>query len=193
MKLKDLYEMPIAYGNMRDVADLYAEKIKGSLSKAPHVGDLEDFQVRFLAPYWALFSKDVFVAMMKVKDHGPSSIEIDDVWVNKDFAGKRIFSKFLWYLHSRENKTRIFLADLHAQDTRDLLRAGGFRFFSKTWINSLTGDKHVFDPENMDKYYESSNWVLMLESAETMFLGLSRFFNLNEGFMRTGFDFNEPF
>ena len=194
MKLSDLYEMPIKTTDERDRSDRYINRWKDALVKAPPIGEIEDeFQLRRHDNVWGIFDSDELVASVTVTNVSDHEVKVDNLWVKKEREGQKILSKFLWYLHSRENKSKIVLGNTHSTDTIRLLAAGGFRHFKKSWVNNITGKSVKFDPTTMAKYYTGQEWQLIFENYDDTFTGCSRFSNMSEGFMKPSFGFIEPF
>lgn len=174
MKLHELKEMAIRGGDFRSLADSFAQRYKdyfeNNKSEFKHIGDIETYYCYQNKSMIFLFDKDrmIFICSYDMSPHVKGAMKIDSVWMDKDYEGKKIYSKILWFLRSREGVTKLVLGDQHSDDTYKLLKAGGLSRFNKTWINTRTGEEENFSTENIDKFYAkaSSDWKLVLESNE---------------------------
>jgi hypothetical protein len=192
MKLQDLLEMPISGGDLRQSADKFAANMIHKFQDVKPIADIEEFTVKQLQAgngfHYALFSGDEMVLLAFVKPLDKmmypvlkmtgEAAEVDDVWVAKHFEGKRLYSKFLWFLKSREGYHNLIMGKVQSDDTIKFLKAGGLSKFNKTWQNTATGSVKVFDTAKMDDYYKTQNWRLVLENDSTEFDDYNRF---NEG------------
>lgn len=192
MKLQNLLEMPLKGGDLRPAADMFAASAALKFQDVEPTADIEEFKVKMVqsgnAFNYALFTGNDMVLFASVKPlHrmmypllkiAEKAAEIDDVWVAKEFEGKRLYSKFLWFLKSREGYHRLMMGKVQSDDTVAFLKAGGLSKFEKTWQNTATGEVQAFEPTDMDEFYGTSNWRLVLESTSTEFDDYNRF---NEG------------
>lgn len=172
-EFQNLNEMPIKAVNLRSDADKYAQSLANyyasNKNKFTHVGDIEEFKVlRDLYFWFVIDSTDSMVLTAKVSKIPPEGAVIDDVWVDSTQSGKKLFSKFLWFLVSREGIKPLFFGNVHSEETYDLLKLGGFSKFKKTWVNDFEGSAIPFDVNDIDKFYLSSRWKLKLESTEQL-------------------------
>ena len=190
MKLNQIMEMPIQGGQLRSQADSFASMIEPKFTEVEPIADIDNMSVKKIAAgngfHYALFSGSemVLVAFVKptdknmypvLKSSAQKMAEVDDVWVKKEFEGKKLYSKFLWFLKSREGYHRLMLGKVQSDDTINFLKAGGLSKFDKTWQNTATGGVEKFDSSEMDKFYKTQNWRLVLESDSTEFDDYNRF------------------
>lgn len=189
MRLHDLCEAPLDGGDLRPSADKFAASMIPKFQDTAPIADIEEFSVKKLQAgngyHYALFSGGdaVLLAFVKPLDKmmypvlkiAGKAAEVDDVWVAADQVGKRIYSKFLWFLKSREGFYQLMTGKVQLDDTIKFLRAGGLSKFNKTWQNTATGEIQNFDAGDMDKFYSTRNWRLVLENESTEFDDFSRF------------------
>lgn len=193
MKLQNLLETPLRGGDLRQAADTFASSgVALSFKDIEPIADIEEFKVKKLqkgnAFNYALFVGDDMVLIALVKPLNKmmypllkideKAAEVDDVWVAKEFEGKRLYSKFLWFLKSREGYHQLLMGKVQSDVTIAFLKAGGLSKFEKTWRNTATGEVRAFNPAAMDEFYGTSNWRVVLESTSTEFDDYNRF---NEG------------
>lgn len=172
MKLHELKEMAIRGGNFRPIADKFATDYKKFYQKHKaefkHIGDVEIYPCYKHGSSYFLFddSEIIFICSAEKSFIEDGALLIDSVWLDSKYEGKKIYSKLLWFLRSREGVKKLILGNQHSEDTYNLLKAGGLSAFNKTWINTLTDEREPFDKDTIDKYYAGSNanWKLMLES-----------------------------
>lgn len=172
MKLRELKEMAIKGGNFRPLADKFASDVKSyferNRDKFKHIGDVETYQCFMYDSTMVLLDEEriIFVCAVEFTLIDPEAKKIDSVWLDSSYEGKNIYSKVLWFLRSREGVKKLILGDQHSEDTLKILRGGGLSSFTKTWINTKTGEQEAFSPDTLDKYYQNFNvdWKLVLES-----------------------------
>jgi hypothetical protein len=87
---------------------------------------------------------------------------VDDVWVEESWRLKKLFSKFLLFLKTKLNQSRIVFGDVHSDETYQALRSGGFRAFKKHWENSA-GETAEFSKDTVAQFYGAGGWKLVLE------------------------------
>jgi len=174
LKLIDLHEMAIKSGDLRKLADEFATKNVEKWKQFPHIADIDSFKVRRSENHYVLFDDDVCIAHFQVDENGPSSVIVDGVWVKLEYSGKKIFSKFLWFLKSREHYSKIVLGDVHSIETYNLLKSGGLSRFKKSWENK-NSEKINFDTNSIDDFYGNSKWKLVLECSDDSFDDFPRF------------------
>jgi hypothetical protein len=175
IKLSELKEMAVKSGNLRKLADSFADANKDEWAKYPHVADIDDMQVTHSANHYVLFKDGAPVAHFQVDVLTKDSAVVDGVWVASEMSGKKVFSRFLWFLKTREHYSVIQFGDVHSQETHQLLAAGGLSRFQKCWKNSSTGEVVQFNAETIDDFYKSSKWKLVLESNDDSFDDFPRF------------------
>lgn len=187
-EIKNVNEMAIRGGDMRTVADKFAARNEPLLKNSKHVGDIDSFNVKSDGKFFSLWSDDEMIALLKLDVIPNAHVIVDDLWVKDSFRGKKILSKLLWFLKSRENHPKILLGKVHTDDTQELLRAGGLSRFKRSWFNNTTGKVVDFDPKNIDKFYGDGQWSVMLEQVDCEFTQMSRFNTLEAGFVSQAYD-----
>lgn len=167
MKLNDvaLIEMPIKTGSLRKLANNFIVNNKKFLDASKKIADLEKYDVKQNNSYLSLWDNDeIVLAMRVVKDD--EFYEIDDIWVKEEFLGKKLFSKMLWFLKSRLNYSKIVFGPVHSDETFNLIKNGGLSHFSKSWINLSTKEIEPFEKDEVEKFYKTKNWRLLLENED---------------------------
>jgi hypothetical protein len=168
--LQQLSEMPLKALNLRAEADSFADKFKKyfdlNKNKFHHVGDIDHFAVMSNGLFLVLVHDGANIAIMKIDKLPDRSAVIDDVWVHKDFSGKKLFSKLLWFLVSRQQLSPLIFGNVHSEETYNLIKSGAFSKFKKTWIHSLDDKEEPFSSSTVDDYYGSPKWKLKLEPTE---------------------------
>jgi hypothetical protein len=169
-----LSEMPIKGGNFRTIADHYSLSIKKffntNKNKFKHVGDVEIYPCYTLDNIYILLHNNEIIFICTLTTYWQDD-EIDDkvkqldsVWLDKSFEGKKIYSKVLWFARSRLGIKRIVFGDQHSDDTYQLLKGGGLSAFTKSWYNKSTKERKQFSSASIDDFYNSLDWKLILES-----------------------------
>ena len=169
MKLKNILdEMAYKANSLRSVADKFAEMNYHKWKMFPHVGDIEEYAVRSDGKYYTLWDGEVPVLYVKTLPMiHIECLEVDDIWIKSEYTGKKLLSKMLWFLKSREQYSRLCLGDVHSDDTVSILKKGGLSKFKKFWMDSVSGELINFDPNDIDRYYNnSSRWKLVLENVD---------------------------
>lgn len=196
--LRSITEMPIKASSLRQQANAFADSVKAYYAKEQkkfkHVGDIEWFSVhRDLMTYVVIDDSENIVLVSRV-DHVPKyGTKVDDVWVDEEQSGKRLFSKFLWFLRSREGFSPLYFGNVHSSETFELLKSGGFSKFKKTWVNDFENKEEEFNPNNMDEFYTSPRWKLKLESTQALDelveeVGSVRFSSVHESWIKLSYD-----
>ena len=184
VKLKNLIvEMPIKAGNFDEAASRFGNMKKDDWFKTVVTAKLDDFDIRLTDGFYSVWDRDVLVFFMKIKPF-KDGLEVDDVWTSASYRGKRIFSKMLAFLKTRERTNVIYLGNVHSVDTYNLIKAGAFTSFKKHWLNKF-GERAEFNPADVDEYYGSGNWILVLENFNEY--GSFPRFN-DDGYIRESYD-----
>lgn len=162
--------MPLKGGDFRPLADAFAISYKEYFTKNKknfkHIGDVEIYQCFQHGLMYFLLDRGEIIFVCKLeKFYGlPEAMMLDSVWLDKAYEGKKIFSKMLWFLRSREGFKQLVLGDNHSKDTFNLLKGGGLSNFNKEWFNSKTKETDKFDLHTMDHFYKTKDWKLILTS-----------------------------
>lgn len=163
VKLKNLIvEMPIKAGNFDEAASRFGNMKKDDWFKTVVTAKLDDFDIRLTDGFYSVWDRDVLVFFMKIRPF-KDGLEVDDVWTSASYRGKRIFSKMLAFLKTRERTNVIYLGNVHSVDTYNLIKAGAFTSFKKHWLNRH-GETSNFSIDTVDNFYGSSGWILVLEN-----------------------------
>ena len=155
--------MPIRAGNFDAMAERFGIIHQDEWYTVSIVAKLDDFDIRKHKDFYSVWDSDVLIFFMKTRKKN-ADIEIDDIWTLKEYRGKRIFSKMIAFLKTREKVSRIFLGSVHSDDTFNLIKNGGFKSFTKYWLNSKTNIRSDFDIADVEQYYNSREWIFVLEN-----------------------------
>lgn len=184
VKLKNLIiETPIKAGNFDEAASRFGSMKKDVWLRSAVTAKLDDFDIRLTDGFYSAWDRDVLVFFMKIKSF-KDGLEVDDVWTSASYRGKRIFSKMLAFLKTRERTNVIYLGNVHSVDTYNLIASGAFTSFKKYWLNKF-GQRAEFNPADVDEYYGSGNWTLVLENFNEY--GSFPRFN-DDGYIRESYD-----
>jgi hypothetical protein len=171
MKLSDLVEMAMRGGNLTARADAWAAKLEISvlhnLNDHPIIGAIGDLVVRKKFLTVTVWSGEKMVLAAKVDPVPGAYCMIDDIWTALELRGQKLFSKFLLFLKIDQGYTKLAFAELHSDDTYDLLKAGGLKAFKKHWEN-YHGEVADFSPNTIDEFYGAGHWKLILENTADM-------------------------
>lgn len=130
-------------------------------SQGTHVGDIEDFQVIHDGVFYSVWDNDTIVACSSLSNN-----EVDHVWVNPQYRGRRVFSMLLWFYKTRLNQSPLVLGQVHSSDMSEVVK--GLSRFHKFWFNTRTNEKVPFSIDTMNDYYsyhEVTPWRLILENS----------------------------
>lgn len=144
----------------QQAADYNYEKWKS----AAHIADIDNYQVHLSPPIYSLWNDNDMVAFFQVLPTDDYA-EVDNVWVNQSYQNQKIFSKFLWFLKTRENYSKLLIGNVHSPKMQEIML--GLSRFDKFWYNIETKEKHDFDEEKTDEYYSfvsPTKWQIMLEN-----------------------------
>jgi hypothetical protein len=193
MKLAELKEMAIRSGDLTAQADAFAAELETHLKTHPknakHVGDIDSFKVRRYGNFFSVWDGDQLVAALKIDPIPGAHTVVDDLWTKASYRGKKILSKLLWFLKSRENHKQLLLGKVHTPTTQEIISSGGFSQFKRYWFDPITGDTEEFEPATVDKFYSmgKQKWSLMLESRDDFF-DMPRFNTLDAGYISQAYD-----
>lgn len=128
-----------------------------------HIADIEEYRVVKCDGYYSLWNvDDQLIAYCLLSDFDN---KVDNIWVSKEYRGKKIFSMMLWFFKTRLNKDYLVLGSVHSTDMQEVVK--GLSRFNKTWMNIYTGEKRPFDVTTLDDYYsymKPTDWRLVLEN-----------------------------
>lgn len=133
------------------------------LTHGQHIGDIENFKLLQDGIYYSLWDNDVLVAFTSLSN---SDNTVDDVWVNPQYRGKKIFSMMLWFYKTRLGRGRLILGPVHSQAMQEIVK--GMSRFNKYWLNIRTNEKQPFDKDTTDNFYSyagATPWRLVLENT----------------------------
>ena len=208
MKLSELKEMAHRSGDLKSTADAFAAKSEPLLKDSKHVGDIEEYVVRsdgefysvwtssipkstFTEPGESLDNYDEMVAMVKVVKTTHDYVIVDALWTKREFRGKKIMAKLLWFLKSRENYSKMLIGIHHSDDTYNILKSGGLsKFKHRYWFDPKSGSTEEFDPSTIDNFYssEKSKWSLMLEERDDGLTSMPHFNTMEAGFSTQAYE-----
>lgn len=163
-------------------AAAFAAENASAWKTGEHIGDIEKLQVRRTGNYISLWGGDELISYFSLEGD-----TVDNIWVDPAHRGKRVFSKLLWFLRSRENLKRIVIGDYHSPETQEIVK-GGLKQFKKSWWNKDTLEIADFSPATVDKFYKVPyvDWALVLENEMKAFDSWPRFDG--NGFVKESYD-----
>lgn len=194
MKIKEIIsEEPMASGDLRPMADNFARSFISNLDKIrnrfKHIGDIDSYKIYSADSIYFLELEGIVKAIFRIEN--ATKYGIDDVWIAKDTAGQRLFSKILWFLVSRLKLTPLYFGNIHSQETYNIIKWGGFKKFKKSWVNKFTDEEISFSLDTMDDFYGSTKWRLKLEPNKKLQEIIEEvensIYNMN-GWIRTNYD-----
>ena len=190
--------MPIKASSLRQQANAFADSVKSYYKKEQkkfkHVGDIDEFSIYRDLMTFVIIDGGMEIVLVGRIDNVPHyGTKVDDVWVDEEQSGKRLFSKFLWFLRSREGFSPLYFGNVHSSETYELLKSGGFSKFKKTWVNDYENSAEEFTPQTLDKFYTSSKWKLKLESTGQLEelveeVGAARFSSVHDSWIKLSYD-----
>ena len=161
MKIK---EMTMKGPNLSVASQNFVDKYKLHwLTQGQYIADIEEFKVLQDGVFYSLWDNNTLVAIASLTDN---TNEVDNVWVNSDYRGRKIFSMMLWFFKTRLNRTQLLLGAVHSKDMQEVVK--GLSKFDKKWYNIDTNEIKPFDIDTLDDYYSylgPTSWRLMLENT----------------------------
>jgi hypothetical protein len=155
-------EMTMAGPNLDKLATKFANNAKDILATGFHIGDIDHFTVKQYKNFYSLWDKGIFVATASLSnDHIPI---VDQVWVDNEYRGQKVFSKMLWFFKTRLNNPKLLLGNVRSTDMQEVVK--GLSRFKKFWYKD--GIVEPFDANTLDKYYnrlQPTGWHLLLENV----------------------------
>lgn len=170
MKLVDLEEMATKGGDLSSVGDRWAQGVTKMLLSNPKdnkkIGMIDELEVRKFIMTYSIWDKDRMVAAARIDLIPGATAIIDDVWVDRERRGQKLFVKLLLFIKNRLKQARIIFGEVHSDDTVKLLKADGLKAFTRYWQDK-NGEVRPFSPATVDEFYGLGKWKLVLESAES--------------------------
>lgn len=160
-----IHEMTMRGGNFDDLATKFVSFKRDTWKKnGNHVGDIENFTVLQDGKYFSVWDNDEIVACSSLTGYANTNI-VDDVWVNPDYRGQKLFSKLIWFYKTRLDKNNLLIGQVHSKNMQEVIK--GLSRFSKWWYNTKTKEKKPFSLDTLDDFYsytEVTPWRLLLEN-----------------------------
>lgn len=142
-------------------------------AKGTHIADIEKFKVIKYNNYYSIWDNEILVAYTSLTGN-----EVDDVWVNENYRGQKVFSKLLWFYKSRLGNDTLMLGKIRSPEMREVVK--GLSSFNKKWKNIKTGDEAPFDTDTSGKYYSNAgitDWRVVIENNNN----ITEWLMFNEG------------
>jgi hypothetical protein len=168
MKLKELTEMSIRGGNLTAQSDVWAAKRESELlsnANNEQIGKIDSFVVKQHLFTVSVWDGNQMIGIATIDNIPNQYCLIDNLWVISSLRGKKLLSKLLLFLKIDRGYNKLALADVHSDDTYDLLKAGGLKSFKKHWENRQ-GKIEEFSVDTIDDFYGAGWWKLVLENTE---------------------------
>lgn len=157
-------EMTMRGPDLSRQAEQFANKNRDRwFNHGKHIADIETYKLLQDGIYYSLWDDAILVAVCSLSN---ASNEIDDVYVNPEYRGKKIFSMLLWFFKTRLNRSPLMLGPVHSNMMQEVVK--GLSRFKKYWHNIKTNEKEPFSLDTLDKFYSHLNptpWRLMLENT----------------------------
>jgi|688.fasta_scaffold619970_2 hypothetical protein len=163
MKINEIEEMTMLGPDLSQQAEKFANTNKKRwYTHGKHIADIENYKVLQDGIYYSLWDDDTLVAVSSLSN---ASNEVDDVYVNPVYRGKKIFSMMLWFFKTRLNRSPLMLGQVHSKMMQEVIK--GLSRFNKYWYNIRTNEKEPFSLDTLDNFYSylsPTPWRLMLEN-----------------------------
>lgn len=163
MKINELSEMTMRGPDLSQQAELFANRNKERwYTHGKHIADIENYKVLQDGIYYSLWNDTTLVAVCSLSN---SANEIDDVYVNPEYRGKKIFSMMLWFFKTRLNRSPLMIGQVHSKMMQEVIK--GLSRFKKYWYNIRTNEREPFALDTLNNFYSYLNptpWRLMLEN-----------------------------
>lgn len=160
-----IYEMTMRGGDFNlTAAKFVAFKKEDWKKNGKHVGDIENLSVLQDGYYFSVWDNDTIVACTSLTGYADYNI-VDEVWVNPEYRGQKIFSKLIWFYKTRLNRNNILIGQVHSKDMQEVIK--GLSRFDKYWYNIKTKEKKLFSLDTLDDFYSYTQvtpWRLLLEN-----------------------------
>jgi hypothetical protein len=128
-------------------------------NSSPHIGDIENYQVKKHDNQYSIWDTNTLIATSSLNNH-----IVDQVWVNPEYRGQKIFSKLLWFYKTRENMSPLILGPIHSAEMQEVVK--GLSRFKKYWSNGH--ETRPFSIDTLDNFYSyeaPTEWSLYLENS----------------------------
>lgn len=159
-----IQEMTMRGPDLSRQAEEFANKYKDRWFKqGKYIADIENYKVVQDGIYYSLWDGETLVASCSLSN---SNNEVDDVYVSREYRGKKIFSMMLWFFKTRLNRSPLLLGPVHSKMMQEVIK--GLSRFEKYWYNIRTNEKKPFSSETLDDFYsylQPTSWRLMLENS----------------------------
>lgn len=158
-----IQEMTMRGPNLDAQAERFIEHNKNRwFTQSEYIADIETYKVLQDGIYYSLWDDTILVAVCSLSDVNL----VDNVYVNPEYRGKKIFSMMLWFFKTRLNRSPLMLGEIHSKDMLDVIQ--GLSRFRKYWYNIKTEQIELFSLDTLDNFYsylQPTNWRLMLENT----------------------------
>lgn len=156
-------EMPMAGPDFSKQAREFGESYSARWREhGKHIGDIEGYSLLQDGIYYSLWDGEKLIAYCSLSN---ADNTVDDVWVNPEYRGKKLFSMLLWFFKTRLGRSRLMLGKIHSGMMREVVK--GLSRFNKSWYNIRTNETAPFDGGKLDDYYSylgPTPWRLILEN-----------------------------
>lgn len=163
MKSKEITEMTMRGPGIINLAQNFVNQNRERWKEhGKYIADIENYRVLKDGIYYTLWDNDILVSVASLSD---ATNEVDDVWVESKYRGKKIFSMMLWFFKTRLKRDKLLLGAIHSRDMQEVVK--GLSRFEKKWLNVRTNQIEPFSLETLDDYYSYAGptpWRLMLEN-----------------------------
>lgn len=153
-------EMAHPAGDYTASADHYASLNKDTwMQQGNNIADMDNFTIRKYKNTYSVWDNDTLVACADIL---PNEIPtVDNVWVNENYRGQRLFAKLIWFFITRLNYKQLLLGESHSALMREAIK--NLSNVPKVWYNVKTKQTEPFSIDTMDKYYAIpfNEWMLM--------------------------------
>lgn len=149
MKINELTEMTMKGPDLSQQSEQFANKnIERWYTQGKHIADIENYKVLQDGIYYSLWDDTTLVAVCSLSN---ASNEVDDVYVNPKYRGKKIFSMMLWFFKTRLNRSLLMMGQVHSKMMQEVIK--GLSRFEKYWYNIRTNEKEPFSLDTIDNFY----------------------------------------
>jgi hypothetical protein len=163
MKINEIITSETMRGsNVDKIATKFANEQYDYLKSGNHIGDIEEYKVIRKSNFYSIWKESTLVGFASLTDESV----VDDVWINPEYRGKKLFSKLLWFFKTRLNHPMLLIGKMHSPMMQEVIH--GLSRFKKYWYNIETGQTTEFDPSTTDQYYDHmspTQWRLILENT----------------------------
>lgn len=125
-----------------------------------YIADIENYKVLQDGIYYSIWDDNTIVAVASLSDENNT---VDDVWVDPEHRGKKLFSALLWFFKTRLNRSPLILGKIHSEDMQEVVK--GLSRFNKKWVNIETDEIQPFSLDTLDNFYQSERKAQRLKNA----------------------------